>query len=538
MRSINYSFLFIIGSFTFCSAQTTRSVDITSYSFAISLNDSNDSLIAIANILFTAIDTTSTITLDLATINKDKKGMKVQDVILNPRNGPTQDELPFKHENDKLVIALGRTIPKGQGGILSITYSGIPSDGLIISRNRFKRRTFFSDNWPNRAHFWIPCVDDPSDKATVEFIVRAPSHYQVVANGKLIDTTILSGTNDKVTRWKENVAIPSKIMVIGVADFAIKDEGNIKGVPVSTWVYSDNAEKGFYDYAPAKDILAFFIEYIGPYPYEKLANVQSLTIFGGMENASAIFYNENYVNGKQDQYTLMSHEIAHQWFGDMATEKSYAHLWLSEGFATCLSILYMEKKFGADTARFMREDDRKQVIGFVKNWDRPVVDSITPTMQLLNVNSYQKGGWVLHMLRHQLGDSVFQKCIRTYYADYAGKNAGTPDLENVFEKVSGKDLSVFFREWLYTPGIPRLDIKWKYNAKNKKILVTVQQLQKSLFHFPLELLIKTSKGSQITTIRVNEAQQSFSIPVKQSPVEVTTDPGINLLFEGNTTQMK
>src|SRR6266700_4268795 len=199
-------------------------------------------------------------------------------------------------------------------------------------------------------------------------------------------------------------------MVIGAAGFAVQYSGTINGTPVYSWVYPENKEKGFYDYAQAVDILPFYIKHVGPYAYEKLANVQSKTIFGGMENAGAIFYSENTVTGTRVSESLLAHEIAHQWFGDMATETDWSHLLLSEGFATYMTILYFENKYGPDTARSMRTEDRNQVIEFAKKYKKPVVDSsVTNYMELLNANSYQKGGWILHMLRMEAGDSAFWK---------------------------------------------------------------------------------------------------------------------------------
>jgi aminopeptidase N len=463
--------------------------------------------------------------------------MKVSEVIWSPRSGKkASTDLSYTHSGDVLSIVLKESLQKGKSYDISIRYSGIPADGLIISKNKFGHRTFFSDNWPNRAHQWIPCNDDPSDKATVEFWVKAPSHYKVVANGVEKGTTVTGA--DKYTQWIETVPIPTKVMVIGVADFAISPADTVYGIPVTSWVFPENRNQGFSDYKPALPILTFFIDYIGPYPYKKLANVQSKTIFGGMENASAIFYFENSVNGKQDQQSLIAHEIAHQWFGDMATEKSFAHLWLSEGFATYMAILYTEKSSGEEDAKAMREEDRQQVISFLKRWDRPVVDTVSPYMELLNANSYQKGGWVLHMLRRQLGDSMFQQCIRSYYAAYAGKNADTRDLQHVFEKVSGKSLEEFFNQWLYTPGIPKLDIKWQYNAAEQKLNVSVAQLQKSPFKFPLELSIETAAGNRKETIQVAESQQTFIIALNTKPKEVKADPERNLLFDGKISEVR
>jgi aminopeptidase N len=157
-------------------------------------------------------------------------------------------------------------------------------------------------------------------------------------------------------------------------------------------------------------------------------------------------------------------------------------------------------------------------------------------MSLLNVNSYQKGGWVLHMLRRQLGDSVFHTIIRSYYAAYAGKNADTRDFQKICEKESGKNLQSFFDQWLYTPGLPKLEVKWKYDSKNKTILITVKQLQTDLFRFPLDIKIQAASGKpKWETLSINKQAQQFNIPLNAKPVQVYLDPKTSLLFEGSVS---
>ena len=180
----------------------------------------------------------------------------------------------------------------------------------------------------------------------------------------------------------------------------------------------------------------------------------------------------------------------------MATEKSFSHLWLSEGFATYMTDIYLESKYGSDTLVKRLQKERKEALNFGQTMKQPVVDSVSSYMDLLNANSYQKGAWVLHMLRRQFGDSTFHKFIRTYYARYAGKNANTEDLRKVAEEISGRNLESFFRQWLYTPGNPQLQVVWMYYEKNKSLNITVSQKQEnSVYKFPLELEIKSSSGS-------------------------------------------
>jgi len=304
---------------------------------------------------------------------------------------------------------------------------------------------------------------------------------------------------------------------------------------VYSWVYPEDRVNGFHDYALTVGILSYFMNHIGPYGYKKLANVQSKTTFGGLENANTIFYNETYVTGDGKKEDVMAHEVAHQWFGDMVTEKKFPHLWLSEGFATYFSVLYFEYKYGKDTATYMRKKDRQEIIAFSRTDTQPVVnEAVTDYMDLLNINNYQKGGWVLHMLRHELGDSVFWQSIRNYYTAYAGANADTDDLMKIFEKTSGKNMETFFRQWLYTPGQPKLNISWKTDA-SKKLLITVTQQQPTPFVFPLEIKITTQSGkSRIEKIDISQKEQTFTINNVETVTALVPDPDANLLCEQKT----
>ncbi|MGZ8545071.1 MAG: M1 family metallopeptidase, partial [Flavisolibacter sp.] len=361
------------------------------------------------------------------------------------------------------------------------------------------------------------------------FFVSAPAHYSVISNGVKISEQVLKN-GMKQTHWREVIPQPTKVMVIGVARFAVKQYQNAgSNLPVSAWVYPQDSIKGFYDYAVTPAILDFFTSYIGPYPYQKLANVQSTTIFGGMENASAIFYAENSVTGDRESEDVMAHEIAHQWFGNMASEKSFQHLWLSEGFATYLTNLYWEQKYGQEKFRERLEKDRKEVIEFAKKHQHGVVDSSCNNMQLLNTNSYQKGGWVLHMLRREVGDKDFQNILRTYYQQYSGGNADTRDFEAVAEKVSGKELTWFFDQWLYRAGIPELEIETSIG--NGMFHFFVKQ-KGPVYRFTLGIDFIMEDGEyRKESFEVTGESSEFKLPVKGTSVKFSIDPDVNLLYE-------
>jgi aminopeptidase N len=521
-------------------AHAQRNIDVLNYSYQLDITDVDDTIYGQATITYILKKGNLIAEFDLHKGNSTEKGMTISKVAL-PGNF-FENNFKYTFDNHKIKIITPDKSDKDELFQATIEYKGIPADGLIISKNKYGHRTFFSDNWPNRAHNWIPCVDDPADKATVEFIVTAPSHYQVVSNGVLVEETNLTEgkTSKKLTHWKEDVPLPTKVMVIGAADFAVNNIGNVNCVPVSSWVFPENKTEGFYDYGAAKEILGWYINYIGPYAYKKLANVQSKTMFGGMENASAIFYYENSITGKRQEDALIAHELVHQWFGNSATEKSFAHLWLSEGFATYLTHAYIESKYGTDSLNKRMQKEREEVLEFVYATKRPVVDSTDDYMSLLNNNSYQKGSWVLHMLRRELGDSIFKKAIKAYYELYAGKNAETVDLRKVFETVSGKNLQQFFKQWLFTNENPKLDISWKYDGKQKKLFLTVTQLQKNIFAFPLEIRTGSSRSTINKPIKLNISKLSETFSFSQSEIvsQITIDPQTSLLADFTVRQMK
>jgi aminopeptidase N len=497
--------------------------DVTDYSFRIELNDSCDIIHGEARLTISFIQKTDTLILDLANINSSGKGMIID--AIKDENGPVS----WFHHSDKICIpAIG--IKENQLKNYIINYHGIPADGLIISKNKFGDRTFFGDNWPDRAHQWLPCVDHPADKAKLEFIVVAPSHYQVVANGTCTEESI---TRSIITsRWKTTVPISTKLMVIGVARFAEEELATVSGVPVSTWVYPQNKTEGFNDYAAAVKPLVYFSNLIAPFPFSKLANVQSTTLYGGMENASCIFYAENSVRGTGRVERLMAHEISHQWFGDAVSERDWYHIWLSEGFATYLTGMYIEQVYGRGAFLKHINAEKNEVFDFEKEHLFPVIDtSLSISPELLSPNTYQKAGWTLHMLRKELGDSLFIKCLQTFYREYEYKNALTDDFRNVVEKLSGRDFHHFFEQWLYKAGHPVLDVSWTYH--DQKLFLTVKQLQdNTVYQFPLELKIinKNSVSSQVK-VDITAADQNFTLDYKENPSELIPDPGNWLLME-------
>jgi aminopeptidase N len=443
----------------------------------------------------------------------------------------TSDGKPvqYVHQDNRLTISLPAASSAGHHSRFTVAYHGAPAGGLRIQPNKHGDWSAFSENWPNHARDWLPIIDHPYDKATSEFIVTAPARYQVVANGLLIEETDL-GDGRRRTHWKQSVPIASWLNALGVEQFAVFHVGPVKGVDLQTWVARQDAVPGrVYFEKPAREALEFYSEHVGPYPYEKLANVAAAGLNGGTEHASAIFYGEN---GIRDQPAtgLVAHEIAHQWFGDSVTESDWDDVWLSEGFATYFTLLFTEHTAGRDAFVAGLKDSRARAIATEQSLPGVSVihDNLSDMSKVLNQLVYQKAGWVLHMLRGAVGTETFWSGIREYYREYRDRNATTADFERVMEDASGKDLGWFFTQWLKRPVSPSLDGSWRYDAAAHRIDVDISQTQPGApYRLPIEIGIVSdpaSTGQRVERRELTEAHARFSIETDKEPAGVTLDP--------------
>jgi aminopeptidase N len=526
-------------SFTHSYADTyprNYAIDILHYAFNLTFSDNTDELKGKAAITFQCKQNNiKQIRLDLVN-QSDKwkgKGMSVQSVSLNNK------ELAFTHTNDELIIQLGDAPAINQSLTIVVTYKGIPAGGMKIQPTKFGDRSFMCENWPNNARHWLPTVDHPYDKATSEFIVTAPAHYKVISNGLLLEESMLD-KETKLTHWKQSVPVSCWLFVLGVADFAVQYVDEFQGKSIQTWVYPKDREAGFLDFAsPTKQVLQFYSDYVGPFAYEKLANVETQSVGGGMETSSAIFYDEKLVTGTQSVRlrNVVIHELAHQWFGNAVTETSWDDAWLSEGFATFFTLLFIENAYGHEEFLSGIKSARKQVYDLTKKDSTFSIVSNRSAEKgpVTSGLTYQKGAWVLHMLRELIGHNNFRNGIQAYYKKYFNANASTSDFIAEMEKASQKNLTPFFTQYLTRPDNLQLRGSWAYDAATQMINIKLQQIQSSgkPFDFPVEVAVyKAGKVEpEIQKFTMNSLQASFTIASAAKPELVVLDPRVVLLGE-------
>jgi aminopeptidase N len=431
---------------------------------------------------------------------------------------------------------------------VDVRYRGGPDDGLFIAPDAHGTRAAFADNWPNRARFWFPGVDHPGDKALVSFTVHAPTDWLVVANGALrgepsstaASVAVPDAGARRTWRWETATPIPTYTMVVGAGHMVTKAIGTAACgrapasprpdgcVDVSWWVTPNDTASAARIFARAAQMVDVFTAYVGDFPYEKLANVQSATRFGGMENASAIFYSGAAVaRGATSFEDVVAHEIAHQWFGDSVTPADWTEVWLSEGFATYFGALFFEQADGL--ARFRQSmDASKRTVLESSDRDRPIVGLVNSDLyKMLNTNAYQKGAWVLHMLRGTIGDDTFKRGIQAYYREHVHGNARTEDLRRAMEAASGRSLAAFFDQWVMKPGHPVFRVEHTYDNARGEATVVLRQVQKTSwprFTASADLDLMWKGGSRRVKIAVAGERQTFTFPVPSPLTHVILDP--------------
>ena len=503
-------------------------IDAVHYAFQIEIGDASNEVVgeAAVEIRFNAAALKS-FWLDLASPTA-QNGMTVASVESNGK------PLAFNQAADRLTVTLGESPAVGDRRVFRIRYRGVPASGLKPLANKYRERMFFAENWPDKAHQWLPLIDHPSDKATNDFVVIAPERFKVVANGLLVAETSLNDGR-RSTHWRQSVPIPAWQMVFAAGPFERAIGAKEAGIPIETWTYLQDKDRASRFEDTSRRVLRFFNDRVGPYPYEKLAAIEAVSPFSGMENAAAIFYTEKVFNDS-DVDGLVAHEVAHQWFGASVTESDWNDVWLSEGFATYGSLLFIEHESGP--AAFLQGLRRSRDAVLRAETTEPgstvVHANLTDMNRVIGTNAYQKGAWTLHMLRRLVGEEAFWAGLKAFYTKFRDKTAATGDFRQIMEAASKQELGWFFDQWLRRAGTPTLRFSWSYDPAAKQILIDLAQIQPGdPYRLPLEIGITERKEGQpvqrVENIELTKAKERFTINAATMPASLDIDPNVNLL---------
>jgi aminopeptidase N len=470
-------------------------------------------------------------------IDLDFGDLAIDAVLVNGRRAR------FNRKANSLIVQLPRRPSVGSRLIISVSYHGKPKDGLVLTNDKDGKPSAVGDNWPNRVHHWIPALDHPSAKATVSFSITAPTENIVVANGQLVKVQASAMT--RTWTYSERIPIPPYCMIFTAGQFAEVKAEDQSITPLTYFVPKSDqaiALKGFSAAAPS---LKIFAEIVAPYPYEKLALIVGATQFGGMENSSAIVFPSNVFSPRANQaisptfgvrnslVRVVAHEIAHQWFGDSVTESTWSDLWLSEGFATYFAGVFVQRHEGETAFKSYMKEAADDVFRFEQQQRIPLHDKNTENLfKLLNANNYQKGAWVLHMLRQQLGDKAFFSGIRNYYLMHKDGVASSDDLRSALESASQTKLDAFFASWVYGTGHPVYDVDWNWDEQGKLLQVRLRQSQSEpAFQNWLPIQVTTSAGSERIMLKPTTKESVQEFPMATAPTSVVVDPDNTVLKE-------
>lgn len=460
-------------------------------------------------------------------------------------------ELESSHEveahqvtEDGLEITFVESIPAGEDGQVRVVYEAEPKDGLYFRSAAMGYPAGDEQLWtqgePEDHQHWFPSHDYPNEKFTTELICHVPKGMMALSNGRLVSESTNEETGLTAFHWLQD-KVHVNYLVTLVAGYFEKIEDKYGELPIGIYVPPSKIDVAHNTFRDTKKILAYFEEEIGyAYPWDKYYNVCAIDyMMGGMENTSLTtlttrtLFPDSMENLRSSR-SLDAHEVAHQWFGDLVTCRDWSHLWLNEGFATYYSLLYDRHLLGDD---FFKLGLHKNAKGIFRN-DKDIIPIVhrgyDDPMEQFSFRAYPKGGWVLHMLRTELGEELFRKCVKTYLERHAYKTVVTQDLVEIFEELSGRSLSQFFDQWVYLSGYPSLDIKYAWDALAKQAKITVSQTQmmnekRALFSFPLPVRFKLGDVDVERVIEVSQQREDFYFGLSSAPEVVRFDPEVTVL---------
>lgn len=469
-------------------------------------------------------------------VELDAAEMNFESVRLEPEN----KDLQYKMTGGKVVIDLDKNYAASDLIALRFKYSVKPSKGVYFvdaqteNGKTIRAAQIWTQGEAEEAHFWFPSYDFPDDKATSEQFISVQKDEIAVGNGELLET---KENSDATKTFHFRMPVPhSTYLTSFVVGNYTKVSDSYKNIPLGFYMYPGTETLAQRKYGKTKEMMRTFEELTGvDFPYNKYDQTMVANFnFGGMENITATTMADTEILMNPDSIVLdlVSHELAHSWFGNLVTCRNWAELWLNEGFATYMEAAYREKAFGrAEYLRKVREDAVQFIVSDAVSENKHGLYNLLarPDDSIFDTTTYQKGGAVVHTLRETVGTENFWKAINVYLNRHKFQAVETPDLQKAMEEVSGKDLRWFFSQWVYGGGYPKLNIKQVYNAPGKRLNLTVSQTQSAdkltpaAFILPMEVEITTAKGTKTEKVEIKKREESFSFKIDEKPLKIVFD---------------
>jgi aminopeptidase N len=469
----------------------------------------------------------------------DSVGLTIQSVTVN--------KAPAKFEStaSKLIVPLPGAAYSGEKFDVDIRYEGKPAKGLyfMLPDKDYPDRPqqIWSQGESEDTRYYLPTYDYPNDRLTTETILTVPASWVTVANGKLISVT-KAGDDMKTWNWRESLPSSTYLITVVTGEFdEVKQTWN--GLPVTYYAPKGRGDRLLPNYEHTPAMLELFSKKLGvEYPWEKYSQAMvDDFVVDGMENSSATTNASSSLRSPKlirefpgDEDPLISHELAHQWFGDLVTCNDWGDIWLNEGFATFFETVWTESHYPKEQADYERWTAIQEWLAQPSLYAKPIVRHDFDDSSEFDGNAYGKGGLVLYMLRQQIGEDAFYRGLRHYLEVYRGKNVVTADLVKTIEEANHVDVQQFFDQWIYGAGAPKFEVRYKYEEGRHEIALTVKQTQKvegrvGIFRVPVDLEITTGSGAKAHRIIVSKDEETFAIPSDSEPLMVLFDKGGQIL---------
>ncbi|MBI4416868.1 MAG: HEAT repeat domain-containing protein [Euryarchaeota archaeon] len=481
-----------------------------------------------------------TSTLTLTPINDGLRAVDLDAVDLTIRGVRGEGKaLPFDHRDGLLTVKLPRAYKAGEEFTLAVRYAGKPRKGLFfIGPDKDypkKEPQVWTQGEAEDNKFWFPCYEAPNDRMTSDVLLTVPKGWVAVSNGRLV--ALREANGGRLFHWRQDVPHVNYLIALAAGRYEIVEE-EWDGVPLQYYVPRGASKLVPLAFRETGNMMDFFSKVTGQqYPYPKYAQVVVTdATLGGMENTSMTTVIETTLHDERarpnyETEGLVSHELAHQWFGDYVTMKAWPHLWLNEGFADYFEELWYEHRFGKDMFQLrMMNEAQGYLEEDANNYRRAIVTTKFHSPEdMFDAHTYQKGACVLHMLRYVLGDPLWWKAIRHYVRKHGMQVVETNDFRLAIEEATGRSLDWFFNEWVHKAGHPEFEVSWAYDDAAKLVAVTVKQKQEvkdltPLFRTPVEFLVANGKAAKREKVEITEKEQTFHIPLRAKPDMVLFDP--------------
>jgi aminopeptidase N len=452
--------------------------------------------------------------------------------------------LAWQATDEHIIISFDPPIAPDTEETVTVVYSAEPRYGLYFRTPEMGYRADDAHLWtqgePVEARHWFPSFDAPNEKFTSEVICRVREDMTVVSNGRLVSEEKDSSTGLKVVHWRQEKP-HSNYLIALVAGYMKKIEGKHGDIPLAFYTPASEIDLALDSFKETQEMMAFFEKEIGvPYPWAKYDQACVYDFgWGGMENTTLTILNDRTLHPPEfedlrDSRGLIAHELAHQWFGDLVTCKDWSHIWLNEGFATYYETLFDGHKDGPDELRYRMYQSARAFLSQPNDTNAIVRRDFNRPEDQFGFHAYPKGAWILHMLRHQLGDELYRRCIRTYLERYQLGNVVTDDLNKVIEELSGRSFDRFFDQYVYHAHHPELGVAYSWDDRTKLARLTIRQEQKLsedvlLFQVPLTVRFKGKFGTIDRELEVKALAEDFYVPLPQAPEIVRIDPEVALL---------